>query len=233
MPAAARPDRSALPAVALLVGLALVVGGGLVWLVKRDRAAASTVVAEADAALAAEKAAASREAEVRAGLARERQEEADQAEQQAAVLEAENERLKQQLAAAQEDRDRAAASAAQGAQQAEAYRKGLGRAVEELNRQGSRSVTAPPAARPAGADVKAYYGPSVFMVGDSVQVSGKVGNFGSSARSFTLNVDLKLDGFSEGTQSVQMRLEPGETAPYHVDFGSRGQHNFTAKAVVE
>lgn len=234
MPRASSSRPSILGSLMALGVLALVVGGGVYFLVQRERAAAARSLQVAEAELVREKAARQRLAPAPEAEPGEEQLAVAPPSVEVATLQAEVESLRRQLAEARAEADVARAAAVHAGREAQRYQKGLERAVDELNRQAGAAVEKPPSSPPAPAtDVKAYYGPSVFLVGDNVQVAGKVGNFGPTAHSFTLTIELQRNGFTEATQNLPLTLGPGETAPFQVDFGARGQHDFTASVRVD
>lgn len=236
MPAAG--SRSGSGFVGSLVALGVMAAGvigGVIYLVRANRASQSQAVAQAEAELEAEKAEARRQAAARLKEELAREAAARQTQEEAAALEEENARLRSELAAAQGVREPATDEAA-GTPQEEARRiqQSLLRAMEELNRQvtGAEEEPPPPAGRAASGvafDIRPFGGPSVSLVGGNLQVAGKVGNFGTVPYSFELVVELLRDGYPEETQTLRLHLEPKETAPYLVDFGFRGEHEFTAK----
>ncbi len=237
MPAASASRSSVVGSVAALVVLAVLVGGGLVYLLDRQRAAEAEAVAQVDAEIAARRAAAQREKALQAQIEREKTEAARIAEAESAVVEAENQRLKLELVQAEQKRQATAAAAEQAARAAEAYRKGLGSAVEELNRQRVRSSVDHEAVkpRPATAYVRAYYGPFVYIIGDDVRAWGHVKNYGDSRTSVRIRIALYRDNRLVDEKAATASLEKDEDYRYDVDFSSwhGSDYDFKARVIVE
>lgn len=216
MPAASASKSSVRSGVAALVALAVLVGGGVVYLLQRQRAAEAEAVAQADAEIAAERAAAQRQAE-------EREREAAARSTELEAIAAENERLKQQLAEATEPGEVASEQAS------EAVREGLSRVITELSKGANRR----PAARQTA--IRAYHGPVIYIAGDDVRAWGNVKNFGSRFASARLKIVLYRDGNPVDQRVELLDLDENEDYRYEVEFPAvyDADHEFSAEAVVE
>lgn len=234
MPVATSRSGSVLGSVVALAVVALLVAGGVLYLVQRERAAEARVAAVAAAEIAQEKVA--RRQQPR----REEQGVASSvtpAGDDVAALHAEVASLKAQLAEAQADADAARTAAARAAGQAERYQKGLERAVDELNRQsGGRAAAARPPSHAPSTDVKAYYGPFVQILPDeTVRVWGNIKNYHwSLPADVTLFVELHRNETLIDTRMQTYNLGPSEGVEYSFDFGWRGASGtLSARARVE
>lgn len=216
MPAASASTSSVRNSVAALVALALLVGGGVAFLLHRQRAAEAEAVARADAEIAAERAAAQRQEEERERNAAARSTELE-------AVAAENERLKQQLAAAAEP------GAVASEQASEALREGLSRVITELSKGANRR---PPAAQTA---IRVYHGPVTYVTGNDVRAWGNVKNFGGRFATARLKIVLYRDGNPLDQRVELLDLDPDEDYRYEVEFPGvyDADHELSAEAVLE
>jgi len=118
----------------------------------------------------------------------------------------------------------AAATAEAAASQAEQYKAGLGRAVEELNNV-SRAAAARAHQAPTSryenrprADVSYYSDPRVSIVDRSVAAAGRLFNSGDAEAVGTLYVELVRNGAVIATKQQPLRVNANSWASWQEEF---------------
>ena len=139
-------------------------------------------------------------------------------------------RLRNEVEALEDDRDRLTEELSTCQDRSEKYQAGLERAVDELNRrrealpralvreaEGSRtSRRNSPSSRKDKTSFSIRNGPRISAIGADVRVTGKVQNSGRSSGYATVLVELTLDGEYLDSATTSVYVVAGEREPWEV-----------------